>query len=385
MSSHDVEFMTSPPISQVSAFPSAREAGPDGSGPPVRGDVVSVALVQGIAWVAYATSTYFSMLPKLSAAERAPHFAANTLRTLIGVAVTAGLWAIYRKLPELRKAPKRVATVVAAASVLGGIVWLAAYVWVVLPLVQPDQVPPLDWPAFPRSSLDCAFVLLAWSAAYFALRFWREARSQERRASAATRRAYELEVHLLRQQLNSHFLFNSLTSIKSAIPHHESPARAMLDEFSDFLRMALKTSSLSMVPLAHELELARRYLAIEKLRFEEQLSFEVRCGPRLEGFRVPGLLVQPLVENAVRHGGPTPVHVDVSAAEQDGTLVIRVTNTGSLQRSPDARGVTRDGFGLQYVQERLARLGAGTSALRVFEDGGRVHAVLELRGRELTA
>lgn len=226
------------------------------------------------------------------------------------------------------------------------------------------------------------FLFLSWSAIYFAIKYWDDARQRERDALIASAAAREAELKMLRYQLNPHFLFNSLNSAAALAKSDPQRAERMLTQLSDFLRYALASARPPDVSLREELEAIRAYLAIESIRYEEKLNVRTDIDAEAESFRVPSFLLLPLVENAVKYGmasSAPPLLLDITArVDTNGTLRLEVVHTGRWQESPAARGA---GVGLENVQQRLtAAFGAG-QRLEVFEQGGRVHAVIELAAR----
>jgi signal transduction histidine kinase len=222
--------------------------------------------------------------------------------------------------------------------------------------------------------------MIAWTVLYLSARILRE--NVVERADAARNRALATDAQLqaLRYQLNPHFLFNSLSALRGLI--HEDPRRAeqMVCELADFLRAALVPDPHrgTQVPLGEELLLARTYLAIEKVRFEDSLQVAFDVAPELEGARVPSLLLNPLVENAVRYGhrtSPSPLHLTVSAQRDEARVRLQVSNTGTLLPAGERGG---SGIGLRNVRERLELLYPGRCSLELREDAGWVHATITL-------
>lgn len=227
------------------------------------------------------------------------------------------------------------------------------------------------------------FLFLSWSALYFGFKYWRREQHQRERALQAAALAREAELQMLRYQINPHFLFNSLNSASALI--REDPARAerMLGELSAFLRYSLVQSKVAAVPLGEELAALRNYLDIEKIRFEDKLDVRFDIAPAAERFQVPGFILHPLVENAVKYGmqtGALPLVIEINAQAQNGSLHLAVINSGKLKAktrntSPSSNGV---GIGLQNVRQRLAQAFPGRHRFEVFERDGRVRAELEI-------
>ena len=183
----------------------------------------------------------------------------------------------------------------------------------------------------------------------------RRERRQERQLVDARSAAQQAQLAALRYQLNPHFLFNTLNSISALIvTRRNDDAEQMTDKLSSFLRNSLACDPAQLVPLGDELALIEEYLDIEGVRFGERLNVDIDCDAEASEALVPGFLVQPLVENAIKHGvAPSrdPVTINVHATVEDGDLCIRVENDSALGGGDV--GLPRSGVGLVNVQRRL--------------------------------
>jgi two-component system, LytTR family, sensor kinase len=226
------------------------------------------------------------------------------------------------------------------------------------------------------------FLFLSWSALYFGIKYWRRSQQEQQQALRAEALAKEAELQMLRYQLNPHFLFNSLNSASALI--RENPARAekMIGELSELLRHTLADGKAGDASLSDELEIARSYLDIEKIRFEDKLIVSFDVEPRAGEFRVPSMLIHPLVENAVKYGmqtSPMPLRVEVNARADNGALLLEVVNTGRwIEGAANGRGAS---VGMENVRQRLRQAFPARHRFEVFEREGRVHAVLEVGRR----
>lgn len=163
----------------------------------------------------------------------------------------------------------------------------------------------------------------------------------------------EAELQGLRQQLQPHFLFNSLNSISALVVSKPEQARAMIQQLSDFLRGTLRKEDQQMVSLKEELLHLQLYLDIEKVRFGHRLNTAIDCEPASLGKKLPSLLLQPLVENAIKFGlydtvGEVTIHINTAVKGSD--LEIQITNPYDAETSKPKQGT---GFGLSSVQRRL--------------------------------
>jgi LytS/YehU family sensor histidine kinase len=216
-----------------------------------------------------------------------------------------------------------------------------------------------QWIGVIELALSRYFLLLAWSALYLALLAGARAQAAERRGERFRSAAKAAELRSLRYQVNPHFLFNTLNSLSSLVMTGKAErAEEMIQAMSNFYRHSLADDTTADVRLEDEFALQQHYLDIEMLRFPERLKVRFDLPPALASCRVPGMILQPLVENAVKYGvAPVnrPVSVVVSADEEFDRLVIRVTDDG-----PGVPKGTKPGFGigLANVKDRIeARFG----------------------------
>jgi sensor histidine kinase YesM len=157
-------------------------------------------------------------------------------------------------------------------------------------------------------------------------------------------------------QLNPHFLFNTLHAVSTLMGRDVPTARTVLADLSDLLRLSLDHTGENEVPLEDELALLQHYLRIERTRFRDRLCVEEEIAPETRGALVPSLLLQPLVENAIKHGvAPRSEggHIAVSARREGGDLVIAVADDGPGLAAGDP---TSKGVGVRNTRERLAKL-----------------------------
>lgn len=197
----------------------------------------------------------------------------------------------------------------------------------------------------------------------------RERLAQSRaQAEAAERAAAENQLRLLQSQLEPHMLFNTLANLRVLIGLDPAAAQQMLDRLIAFLRATLEASRTPSHPLATEFERVADYLALMAIRMGPRLQVQLDLPPDLAAQPVPPLLLQPLVENAIRHGLEPHVaggRLVVSARAEAGTLVLAVRDTGVGLAAAAAQGTAGTRFGLAQVHERLATLHGARASLRI--------------------
>jgi hypothetical protein len=224
-----------------------------------------------------------------------------------------------------------------------------------------------DAQAVPASSLQDLtdlvfgryFMMLAWCALYLALLTGEKARAAERREGAYRRAAKAAELRSLRYQVNPHFLFNTLNSLSALVLTGKTQAaEKVIQTLSTFYRRSLADDPTADVPLREEFALQRLYLDIEAIRFPRRLRARYELPPGLEDAKVPGMILQPLVENSVKHAiAPSSgsVTITLAAREEYGRLVLTVSDDG--QGPGELNGAEpREGYGigLVNVHDRLA-------------------------------
>lgn len=202
-----------------------------------------------------------------------------------------------------------------------------------------------------------------------------EGQAAETRVLEARARAAEAELRALQAQLDPHFLFNALNSVSALVGSDPAGARQMCQVIATFLRDILRLRGERSIAFDEELELVHRYLEIERGRFGNRLRVEEAIEPGLGGLRVPPLVLQPLVENAIKHGISQLVDggtVRLSARRAGDALVVEVENPVD----PDAAVAAKGGVGLASVRARLAALCGEAAAVEVDEGAGRFVARL---------
>jgi two-component system sensor histidine kinase AlgZ len=202
-------------------------------------------------------------------------------------------------------------------------------------------------------------------------------RAAEARVLETSMLAREAELKALKAQVNPHFLFNSLNSISALTSSDPVKAREMCILLAEFLRMTLGLGDKSSVPLAEELSLLHRFLAIEKVRFGSRLQLIEEIPDHCRAMLIPPLLLQPLVENAVTHGIahlPEGGSIRLFAHSHDGRLSIVVENTFDAESVP----ARRSGLGLENVRRRLESRYAAEANMRVTADEGQFQVSLSL-------
>jgi two-component system, LytTR family, sensor kinase len=191
------------------------------------------------------------------------------------------------------------------------------------------------------------------------IHFYREYRERDLSASRLSAQLAEAQLSILRMQLHPHFLFNTLNTISALIHRDVKAADRMLAMLGDLLRDSFEKIGAQEVALKQEMDFLERYLEIEKTRFQDRLVIETRIAPETLDALIPNLILQPLVENSIRHGisrRSGPGRIEVSSWRDNGMLAVRVRDDGPGLSETSSGGTLRHGVGLANTQERLRQL-----------------------------
>jgi two-component system, LytTR family, sensor kinase len=211
-------------------------------------------------------------------------------------------------------------------------------------------------------SIDFVFYTFVVAMFYFFERL-RMAQAQQLSAAELQTKLAEAQLENLRLQLQPHFLFNTLNTISSMMYEDVRAADAMVTQLSDLLRLTLRTANAHEIRLSQELQITRLYLEIMQKRFENKLRVTYAVDAGLENSLMPQLILQPLVENSLRHGlkeGAAGIDISIGVRRDNGSLIVQVADTGAGLGALDCEAVFDRGLGLRNIQGRLERLyGAG--------------------------
>ena len=215
--------------------------------------------------------------------------------------------------------------------------------------------------AYVAYALGYIYVVLAWAGLYMGIKYYGRLQEESRRALAASDMAHQAQLKMLRYQLNPHFLFNTLNAISTLVLDRDNAtAQRMVQGLSSFLRHSLDSDPVQRVSLRQEMDALALYLDIEKVRFDSRLRIETDVAADCQDALLPSLLLQPLVENAIKHAVAGRVEgglLRIEARREGMHLVLRVVDDG-----PGCAGLREgtlpsgNGVGLRNTRERLAVL-----------------------------
>jgi two-component system LytT family sensor kinase len=202
------------------------------------------------------------------------------------------------------------------------------------------------------------YLLIALTAYSFS--YYRRFRQGELKTLQLEAQLSQSQLQALKMQLHPHFLFNTLHSISALLTKDTEAARKMITRLGDFLRLTLENSGTQEVTLQQEMEFLRCYLEIERVRFQDRLVTRMEVAPQVLDAKVPNLILQPIVENAIRHGiapRSTPGLIEIQAKHHNGTLRIQVRDNGPGLPEHRTSGILfKKGLGLANTETRLKHL-----------------------------
>ena len=247
------------------------------------------------------------------------------------------------------------------------LVW-TQWKWLTLQWLYGQMWRGMTWFDFGTWNSASLTILLTWTALYYAFTATFETMEQRQKAAEAIHLAKEAQLKMLRYQLNPHFMFNSINAICTLIlKQHNANAVTMLEKLCDFLRYSLYTDPLEKITVQEEIALLQTYIDIEQCRFQSKLNIQIKAEQACTNALIPSLLLQPLVENALKHGiGPkSNIVITVSFSCDDSHLYIRVSDTGS---GFDLAELALRGIGIKNCQERLQLIYPQASHLTLGND-----------------
>jgi len=201
----------------------------------------------------------------------------------------------------------------------------------------------------------------------YATNYYRRYRTGEIRATRLEAQLAQAQLQALKMQLQPHFLFNTLHSISALVHKDPEAADKMIARLGDFLRLTLDSAGIQEVPLRQELEFLKCYLDIERIRFKDRLTVEMEIEPGAFEARLPNLILQPIVENAIRHGIAPRTdagRIEITARRFDGALQVQITDNGpGLAVNGNNGRILKEGVGLANTQARLQQLYGDDSRL----------------------
>ena len=306
-----------------------------------------------VGWTGYALAAW---LGALAHEKPEAYFAVILAAAVSGFIGTLPLRSLYRSLWSRSVVMLGTATLIACYVIAFFWQWLRNvlyYDWVKNSW-QPEHL--MDYVG---GVLGSFYIMLCWSGLYFGIKYYQQLQEQTEQTLKAVAAAHQAQLKMLRYQLNPHFLFNTLNAISTLIlDGANQTANQAVSRLSDFLRYTLDSDPMKRVTLGSELYALDLYLEIEKVRFGDRLIIEKDIDARATNALVPSLILQPLIENAIKYA-ITPSEqggtLRIFARVQHGTLVLQISDTGPGLAGGD-NGQKSCGVGLRNTRERLQQL-----------------------------
>lgn len=285
-----------------------------------------------------------------------------TITYVVGFFVTVGLRYLYRHINYSKRSIFYTASLILFISVVVTHIWYFVDIGVSIIFYsfygEGAMLIPRSLLKVESTVLTFLPILVTWSTFYFLTKLWQDWSQQKERAEKADLLAHKAQLQMLRYQLNPHFLFNSLNSIRALVEADKEIAKHIITELSEFLRYSLISMNVHEVPLRDEIEAIKHYFAIQQIRYEERLVVNYNIQADAEEFPVLSFLIYPVIENAVKYGMQTstmPLKIEMSARVENNKLIINISNSGHWVDKPDSlrREDTGTGTGLENVKQRL--------------------------------
>lgn len=221
---------------------------------------------------------------------------------------------------------------------------------------------------------NLSVVILLWSFIYFAIHYFENYKHSEIERLIWEAAVKDFEIKTLKSQLNPHFMFNALNSIRALIEENPEKAKNAITRLSNIFRYSLRIERIETVTLEEELKTVEDYLQLEQIRFEERLKFNFDISPQSNLIEIPPMMIQTLVENGIKHGIskiPEGGEINISAKVNNSALTICIYNTGNLDND---LLLNSKGFGLSNTKQRLNILYGENATFNLFNENNFVKA-----------
>ena len=238
-----------------------------------------------------------------------------------------------------------------------------------------------------RRNFQIYILYFGWTALYLGIKYWIDWQEEKKRSVEAFHLAQKAQLQMLRYQLNPHFLFNSLNSIKALVEEDKSSAKEMITDLSDFLRYSLMDKDIAFRPLKEELNVLKLYLSIEKKRFEEKIQISYDISEDANSKPVLSFLIHPIIENAIKYGMKStklPLEILIRAFIDNDFLVIEICNSGKWLEWGEADGYHGTGTGLNNVKDRLENAYTDNFKFEINKGENKVCVKIEMKTDEQT-
>ncbi len=330
-------------------------------------------LCQIIGWVGYTFSDFGLYVLRYGYTHE---LIINALVTiLLGIGITHTYRLIIKRLhwlelPLEKIIPRTLLAVVVMASVMFVLSFPLDYLTIPLFRQKINETGVIPLSKLAWGYLNWSKNLLLWSVIYHVYQYFALSKRNEIERMQLKSSLKDFEAKILRAQLNPHFMFNSLNSIRALILEDPSKAQASLTQLSNLLRNSLLSDRKKTVSLLEELKTVQDYLSLEKIRYEERLEIQTHINPDTLGIQVPPMMVQTLVENAVKHGISKPLKggfISIDAHLERNFLNLIIRNTGILEKE-----IRTEGVGLLNTTQRLSLIYGQDASFQIHQETAEV-------------
>ncbi|MBE9539398.1 MAG: histidine kinase [Proteobacteria bacterium] len=280
----------------------------------------------------------------------------------IGMVITLGMREIYHRMWNADAGWRFIGILL--ASYIGGLLWMSARATIFYNLMEGErkkhEAGSMEFFSYFDGAMSAFWVMAVWSGLYFGIKYYMLLQEEKQRGLKASAMAHEAQLKMLRYQLNPHFLFNTLNAISTLILDKDTQlANNMVTRLSRFLRYTLDSDPMERVSVVEEIEAIKLYLDIEKVRFDDRLRLHFDIEPEAETALVPSLLLQPLVENAIKYAIAQSINggsIGISAKVFGDDLLLVVADDGPGLDLKHGRMPKGGGVGVSNCRERLKEI-----------------------------
>lgn len=312
------------------------------------------AILNAAGWVGYCLNIYIGAfylnVPRI-------FYGVSFVAAVCGFALSLLLRSTYRRFWDVSP-PQKVLCIIVASAICS-LIWSIPHTFLTLKLL-PNHGMMSVWTEYFWGASTILYVFVCWSCLYFGIKYHHVAQEAIRREFESAALAHDAQIKMLRYQLNPHFLFNTLNAISTLILEKQAKlANETIVQLSNFLRHSLDKDPVPKVTLEQEIATLNRYLAIEKVRFGDRLNLNVEIDERVRFCLVPSLMLQPLIENSIKHaiakskGGGT---IGIHAESASGRLRLTLRDNGPGMELKDGELLYNGGIGIRNTKERLKQL-----------------------------
>ncbi len=334
--------------------------------------LVLVIIVRILDWLAWVSPSYPNRIQMILYEHL---FQFITFLLIIIMLIYSYRWALKSKKRY------RLYAVIVLYALFGPIFFLCVVTWLEM-LFHMKGILPIDFNLLAKYSPGASLVILFLSSAFYLTRLIQLSGKQKETAHKAETLAKDVQLKMLRYQINPHFLFNVLNSIYTLIDENTAKAKKLVIDMSEYYRYTLNKQQ-QTVSIEREIESILKYLEIQKIRFEEEFQYDISVDEEAKQILIPTFLIHLLVENSVKYGTKTEKQkliINLTVRILEDTLVIRVSNTGKLQNATQnsERNVDGTGNGIENLKYRLGLYYNDNFTFSLKEENGFVIAAIEI-------